>query len=161
MGPCKTDASDSELLQLSGGGSADPKHELPAKAHARVLVALQSLPRLTKENPPDAANLAEPLCARLLRMRDTIGVEDLKSERLAALVSLLVCQGSRRGAASCLSAEFASEDLTLESRMLILDALSEAAKDLSDGPPVVETAPPARPPHGQDPSRTFKTRCYL
>ena len=51
LGPSKTEATDSELLQLCGdAGSADPKHELPAKAYARVRVVLQSLPRLAKEN---------------------------------------------------------------------------------------------------------------
>eukprot|EP00927_Polykrikos_kofoidii_P040358 TRINITY_DN34519_c0_g1_i1.p1 TRINITY_DN34519_c0_g1~~TRINITY_DN34519_c0_g1_i1.p1 ORF type:complete len:290 (-),score=42.69 TRINITY_DN34519_c0_g1_i1:144-986(-) len=77
--------------------------------------------------------MAESMCARLLHMGgDTVGSESTTKLRRAALAATLAADGSRRAATRRLIADFSSEDLSLSGRILVLDAISDAARILSN-----------------------------
>lgn len=151
-GPAKVPAP---LLTGAGTGNIPGSGpEPPATARARLATALATLPGLVRANPPELKQLAVPLARRLLRL-DGAGVEDLLERRLAVLVSLLVADGSRSSAAQSLIADFATEDLTLVGRHLILEALAGAAKELSNRLEIdAATTPPPTPKTPVTPGRT-------
>mmetsp|Transcript_81634 Transcript_81634/g.264473 ORF Transcript_81634/g.264473 Transcript_81634/m.264473 type:complete len:504 (-) Transcript_81634:45-1556(-) len=130
LGPAK--GSDDVQSDAKGSSSSGTSSEPPATAHARINTALASLPALVRAEPPELAQLAGPLCARLLRLGSQPGLENLGKQRKAALVSLLVAERGRRAAAQHLIVEFASEDLSLSGRCLVLEVLADAAKELSN-----------------------------
>lgn len=173
LGPAKTDNARDALVQPMDASSLsaadDPSRpavqEPPATARARVAAALAALPELLRAAPApaDLPRLGEALCARLLHMGgDTLVAEEAVGQRRASLAALLAADGSRRATARALIVEFASEDMTLAARLLILDALSDAARILSNraGSAGGEIAPRSpRPPLGDVPGAS-KTRRF-
>mmetsp|Transcript_25945 Transcript_25945/g.72391 ORF Transcript_25945/g.72391 Transcript_25945/m.72391 type:complete len:970 (+) Transcript_25945:96-3005(+) len=151
LGPAKDESARSALVRSDGAAGEDvdnpsrpPTQDPPAIARARVLAALGALPGLVRANPPDLPSLAEPLCARVLHMDvDTSGAEDAKGLRRSCLAALAATDGSRRPAVRFLISEFAS-DVTLAARVLVLDALSDAARAMSHNDMKPSTCAPAR-----------------
>jgi len=126
LGPVKTPSTPLSDEAFGKPGSAP---EPPAVARARIWTALADLPALLAAGSDDLPRLAEPLCVRLLRLE--VSGQELQDMRVEALVALLVADASRRQAVQCLTANFTTEDLSLNERRAILLVLSSAARKLS------------------------------
>ncbi|CAE7034841.1 telo2 [Symbiodinium sp. CCMP2592] len=126
LGPVKTPSTPLSDEAFGKPGSAP---EPPAVARARIWTALADLPALLAAGSDDLPRLAEPLCVRLLRLE--VSGQELQDMRVEALVALLVADASRRQAVQCLTANFTTEDLSLNERRAILLVLSSAAQKLS------------------------------
>lgn len=132
-GVCPGDENPENSSSADAGQRGAPGGELPARARARMMAALAALPDLVAADPPDLPQLVGSLIARLLRVRDLVSDDGASSTlRQATLSSLLVADGSRRRAAELLVIEVGCEDITLATRLLILDAFADAAKRLSN-----------------------------
>jgi len=134
-GPPRTNgttvAGDAPAAQAaSASGHAAP--ELPAVACERLTVTLEALPHLIRQGPGDLPSLTDHLCSRLIRLSNTYGLEGFESGRHAALLSLAVTKPSRRNAVRHLIAEFAADDVPLTTRLVILEVLCDAARELSN-----------------------------
>jgi len=133
VGPLKPGVAGTLLPQA---GASSPQQsassELPATARARIAVALATLPSLVRGDTPDLPHLTDALCARVLHMGDIPCLEELAQQRQEVLVSLLVAEGSRRAGLRFLIVEFGAQDTMLATRILALNALSDAAKELSN-----------------------------
>lgn len=84
-------------------------------------------------------------------------LEDLAEHRQACLVSLAVVSRSRSAATQHLISQFAAEDLAISVRTLVLEVLSDAAKELSNWTPAPTSSLPASPNNSVAGSSTSST----
>jgi len=145
LGPPKDRCSENLLAPLSESAASSAtgsSGEMPAAARARIVASLSAIPGLAQANPQELTQLTEPLCEQILRLDDVPGLADCATLRRSALASLVISDTGRRIAARCLITEFAVEDLTLAGRLLILDVLADAARELSNRTSSAETPVP-------------------
>ncbi len=102
---------------------ADP--DLAAKTDA----ALESIPKLTSERPPDLPLLAVDLCKDVLHLENRFDSEEYQPMRALALSSL--ASSSPINVVPYLSSEAFGENMSLGTRLEAIDAIVTAAEALS------------------------------